>query len=400
MRILEVEKVCKSFEISQLNVKNFNFWLHQLFLNFFQNKKSILPVLKGVSFNMDSGEFVGVLGKNGSGKSTLLKIFAQITPPTSGEIRIFGRVASLIEVGTGFNKELTGRENILLNGAILGMDHKMILAKMDTIVSFAGINPNLLDIPIKKYSSGMKIRLAFAVAIHLNADLLLMDEILSVSDISFQKKGMQGLKKLVRQGKSVLFVSHDMNLIRQACTRAIVLHEGIVGFDGPVEEAIQYYQKSIQGDFHLSDTSKNKTTVFKNDCIMIKHFVIQSQQNGPQIFRNDTLQIKFEYELLDLQIAVQDKLKVRLIFYNQEKNLRLFSIQTAIPVAEEQRRKQVVCTIPNQNLAPGQYSVHMENKIRHNWQKTAAINKFQILAPHESLQYSQNLIHIDAIWDF
>jgi lipopolysaccharide transport system ATP-binding protein len=199
--------------------------------------------LRGASFDIRQGEVVGVIGRNGAGKSTLLKVLSQITEPTEGEIRIRGRVASLLEVGTGFHPELSGRENVFLNGAILGMSRSEIKRKFDEIVAFAEVE-KFLDTPVKRYSSGMYVRLAFAVAAHLEPEILVVDEVLAVGDAAFQKKCMGKMQDVAGHGRTILFVSHNMAAVSNLCQRGIVLESGSVRFDGAVREALQVYNAS------------------------------------------------------------------------------------------------------------------------------------------------------------
>jgi homopolymeric O-antigen transport system ATP-binding protein len=196
--------------------------------------------LKDVTFDVMPGEVVGIIGRNGSGKSTLLKILSRITEPTSGRAELFGRVGSLLEVGTGFHPDLTGRENVYLNGAILGMRRREIEQKFDEIVAFAEIE-KLLDTPVKHYSSGMYVRLAFAVAAHLNPDILIVDEVLSVGDASFQRKCLDKMEDVTRSGRTVLIVSHSMTTITQLCENVILLVDGQVARTGSAREVVEYY---------------------------------------------------------------------------------------------------------------------------------------------------------------
>jgi lipopolysaccharide transport system ATP-binding protein len=196
--------------------------------------------LKEVSFQVRKGEVVGVIGQNGAGKSTLLKILSGITEPTRGRAIVSGRIGSLLEVGTGFHPELTGRENVYLNGTILGMKKREVDGKFDEIVDFSGIK-KFVDTPIKRYSSGMKVRLAFAVAAHLNPEILLVDEVLAVGDASFQKKCLGKMEDIRKEGRTVLFVSHNMTAIQRLCGRAILFKDGVVICDGDVREAVECY---------------------------------------------------------------------------------------------------------------------------------------------------------------
>jgi lipopolysaccharide transport system ATP-binding protein len=197
--------------------------------------------LRGIDFSVNKGEVVGIIGHNGAGKSTLLKILSQITPPTEGEIIIRGSIGSLLEVGTGFHPELTGRENIFLNGAILGMGRREITAKFDQIVEFAGIG-KFLDTPVKRYSSGMYVRLAFSVAAHMEPDILLIDEVLAVGDAEFQKKCLGKMEEITKEdGRTIIFVSHNLNAIRSICPKAILLSRGKVEMVGETNEVINHY---------------------------------------------------------------------------------------------------------------------------------------------------------------
>ncbi len=197
--------------------------------------------LKDVSFNINKGEVIGIIGRNGAGKSTLLKVLSKITPPTTGEIKIRGRVSSLLEVGTGFHPELTGRENIFLNGAILGMQQKEIVKKFEDIVTFAGVE-KFLDTPVKYYSSGMYVRLAFAVAAHMDPDILIVDEVLAVGDAEFQKKCLGKMNEVTKkEGRTILFVSHNMSAIQNLCSRTVLLEHGKVVMFDETEKVINYY---------------------------------------------------------------------------------------------------------------------------------------------------------------
>jgi lipopolysaccharide transport system ATP-binding protein len=210
--------------------------------------------LKDVSFQIKQGETVGIIGRNGAGKSTLFKILSRITVPTEGRIRLNGRVASLLEVGTGFHQELTGRENIFLNGAILGMTHAEIVRKFDEIVEFSEI-ANFLDTPVKRYSSGMYVRLAFAVAAHLEPEILIVDEVLAVGDAAFQKKCLGKMGSFAQSGKTVLFVSHNMEAVGSLCQRALWLKDGRLHDDGNADDVIEAYFSSLANESSFSSTN-------------------------------------------------------------------------------------------------------------------------------------------------
>jgi lipopolysaccharide transport system ATP-binding protein len=200
----------------------------------------ILWALRDVSFDIHEGEVLGIIGRNGAGKSTLLKILSRITDPTAGQVVIRGRVSSLLEVGTGFHPEMTGRENVYMNGTILGMSKREIDGKFDEIVDFSGVE-RFLDTPVKRYSSGMKVRLAFAVAAHLEPEILIIDEVLAVGDAEFQKKCLGKMEDVAGSGRTVLFVSHNMGAVQALCTRGVLLRQGQLVVDGPLEQAFDEY---------------------------------------------------------------------------------------------------------------------------------------------------------------
>jgi len=225
--------------------------------------------LRNVSLNIKHGEVVGIVGRNGAGKSTMLKILSRITIPTEGKISMDGRIASLLEVGTGFHPELTGRENVFLNGAILGMTRAEILSKFDEIVAFSEIE-EFLDTPVKRYSSGMYVRLAFSVAAHLDPDILICDEVLAVGDVSFQKKCLAKIKSFAECGKTVLFVSHNMDTIRNLCDRIVWINGGRLRKDGPAEDVIEEYFNDLSKELKISRTNADyglsiQSVVLKND---------------------------------------------------------------------------------------------------------------------------------------
>ncbi|HEX3104502.1 MAG TPA: ABC transporter ATP-binding protein [Terriglobales bacterium] len=247
--IIEVNHLSKEYErgrsihqetLREFLVRNLNplAWMRTLSSSTKESRK--FRALNDVSFQVGRGDVVGILGRNGAGKSTLLKAISKVTDPTSGSITLRGRLGSLLEVGTGFHPELTGRENVYLNGAILGMSKSEIDACFDAIIDFSEIN-KFLDIPVKRYSSGMYLRLAFAVAAHLNTEILIADEVLAVGDIAFQRKCLRKMNEVARQGRTVLFVSHNMAAVADLCSRGIVLDAGKLIFDGSAKQAIQMY---------------------------------------------------------------------------------------------------------------------------------------------------------------
>lgn len=212
--------------------------------------------LRNVSFELKQGEVLGVIGRNGAGKSTLLKVLSRITEPTTGKVSIEGRVASLLEVGTGFHPELTGRENIFLNGSILGLSRKVVRQKFDQIAKFAEID-QFLDTPVKRYSSGMYTRLAFAVAAHLEPDILVIDEVLAVGDQAFREKCLDRMNQVAQGGRTVIFVSHQIGPLRQLCTTGLVLNKGQVAASGTIQESLDYYLRTISRKAETNVADRN-----------------------------------------------------------------------------------------------------------------------------------------------
>jgi lipopolysaccharide transport system ATP-binding protein len=253
--------------------------------------------LKDIDFEVPEGQVVGIIGRNGAGKSTLLKLLSRVTTPTDGEILANGRIASLLEVGTGFHPELTGRENLYLNGAILGMSKAEINSKLDEIVDFSGCR-KYLDTPVKRYSSGMKVRLGFAVAAHLDPELLIVDEVLAVGDAEFQKKCIGKMQDVAGTGRTVLFVSHNMSSIRNLCERVIVLDMGKMIFDGNVEEGINHY---------LSLNSSEGGVSYK------KHYNLKEKRFVSDISINESEAGIIEYLNNDIEINVKLQISEELI---------------------------------------------------------------------------------------
>ncbi|MGL4514096.1 MAG: ABC transporter ATP-binding protein [Lacipirellulaceae bacterium] len=241
--------------------------------------------LKDIDLDVERGEVVGVIGRNGAGKSTLLKVLSRITEPTAGRVELFGRVGSLLEVGTGFHPELTGRENIYLNGAILGMRRPEIRRQFDAIIDFAGVE-KFLDTPVKRYSSGMYVRLAFAVAAHLNPEILIVDEVLAVGDAEFQKKCLGKMQDVAQSGRTVLFVSHNMGAVLSLTSRALVLHKGRSAFYGRTPEALTHYSTAL--DVH----PQQGTAVNLFNSLLLQSPVCCPQQSSRHSSHRVSLQLK------------------------------------------------------------------------------------------------------------
>jgi lipopolysaccharide transport system ATP-binding protein len=256
--------------------------------------------LKDVSFEIKQGDRVGIIGRNGAGKSTLLKILSRITEPTKGSIRINGRVASLLEVGTGFHPELTGRENIFLNGSILGMSKVEIQNKFDEIVAFAEVE-KFLDTPVKRYSSGMYVRLAFAVAAHLEPEILIVDEVLAVGDAQFQKKCLGKMEEVGKEGRTVLFVSHNMSTIQSICERSIVFQCGHIIADTRTALAVQFYlqDSSVSDSFIRPKQVNRKPTLTAGRVTSINHLPDSPVQIDLEIFTTERKGVSLDLRLAD-----------------------------------------------------------------------------------------------------
>lgn len=308
--------------------------------------------LKDVSFEIKQGESVGVIGRNGAGKSTLLKILSRITEPTTGRVGIKGRVASLLEVGTGFHPELTGRENIFLNGAIMGMAKAEIKRKFDEIVAFAEVE-KFLDTPVKRYSSGMYVRLAFAVAAHLEPEILIVDEVLAVGDAQFQKKCLGKMGDVAKGGRTVLFVSHNMTAIQTLCSRAIYLNYGMVVYSGNTQIVInEYLSKGLNIGTEKSWPYIDNAS--GNDNIRI-HAIRVIADNGEQsIFTIKTaIRLEFEYSLFLDNILFYVGVHVRTI------SGECAFVTASSPAVTSSGRYKTACYIPGDLLNSGTYTLHV-----------------------------------------
>ncbi|MEM7554053.1 MAG: ABC transporter ATP-binding protein [Cyanobacteria bacterium P01_A01_bin.84] len=308
--------------------------------------------LKDVSFEIKRGERVGIIGHNGAGKSTLLKVLSRITEPTKGSITINGRVASLLEVGTGFHPELTGRENIFLNGAILGMGKEEIKRKFDEIVAFAEVE-RFLDTPVKRYSSGMYVRLAFAVAVHLEPEILVVDEVLAVGDAQFQKKCLKKMEDVGKEGRTVLFVSHNMSAIRSLCTSGVLLKKGTVADVGEINHITDKYLAE-NDSFNLDDTDIS-TKSFQVDKVQIY------TPNHPVIKTFDPVDIKVVFS--GKTDIIEPGLYISITTLDRHRLLGLdFRDFQEIPGLNQGEKVEAVFSIASLPLLPGQYQVEVQLK--------------------------------------
>jgi len=306
--------------------------------------------LQDVNFEVKQGEVLGIIGRNGAGKSTLLKLLSKTTAPTTGRISVRGRIASLLEVGTGFHPEMTGKENIYLNGAILGMTRREIRSKFDEIVEFAGVE-RYVDTPVKRYSSGMYVRLAFAVAAHLEPEILIVDEVLAVGDAEFQKKCLGKMKDVsVNEGRTVLFVSHNMAAVKQLCSKGLVLSKGTFAFTGTQQDAVAFYQSA-----HISDTVFKHNgvpgTAPGNHAIRVLNFVVQpGEGNIFSISSGLVFNLKFYNHCTDINLDVTFELR-------NADEIVLFCKRVLLSTCQDSRRGiyEVNASLSAQLLNAGNY---------------------------------------------
>ena len=309
--------------------------------------------LRDVSFEVKRGEAMGIIGKNGAGKSTLLKVLSRITEPTTGRIEIDGRVSSLLEVGTGFHPELTGRENVFLNGTILGMKRQEIKDKFDEIVDFSGVE-RFLDTPVKRYSSGMKVRLAFAVAAHLEPEILIIDEVLAVGDAEFQKKCLGKMQDVAGHGRTVLFVSHNMVAVESLCSQAILLRHGYKTFEGETSEGVNLYiqNQKTSSEININDRRDRQG----NGKVKVTKVWIEDEQgeaaNAVGMGETFTVHMTIEGDLKNAIIGI-------LIGNNSRQQiLRGYTYESYRDSINIQGKLRMACSFKNVNLVHGLYNIH------------------------------------------
>ncbi len=312
--------------------------------------------LQNLNFDVEQGKAVGIIGRNGAGKSTLLKILSRVTSPSAGKIKIKGRIASLLEVGTGFHPELTGRENIFLNGAILGMRKKEISRKLDEIVSFSGVD-RYIDTPVKRYSSGMYVRLAFSVAAHLESEILIVDEVLAVGDAEFQKKCLGRMGEVSRgEGRTVLFVSHNMSAVSQLCEQGILLNNGGIEKIGSAHEVIQHYFQTGYDKELRPPVEQYRVYNNSNSPVQIEDvYIAESADRIPKLSMQTPPEILIK---LNVSSAVKDA-NISVSVFNAEgvKTGIAFSLDDGFPLTLPEGSHTVRAKINGANLSPGLYSI-------------------------------------------
>ena len=311
--------------------------------------------MRDINLEVKEGDILGIIGRNGAGKSTLLKLLSRVTAPTKGQIKVKGRIASLLEVGTGFHPELTGRENIFMNGAILGMSKQEIKSKLDEIIDFSGVE-KFIDTPVKRYSSGMYVRLAFAVAAHLEPEILVIDEVLAVGDAEFQKKCLGKMGEVSRTGRTVLFVSHNMIAIESLCRAGILLNQGKNVYYGITKEVIEYYLDESKTN-RLHPSERNDRSGLGN--IRIIDFYVTNSEGEKNLFFPVGASLSFVFEYMAVKkinnfrvvIGVYDSMKMPITRFDTE--------VAGWNIVDLPQNGKIICSVPFLNIAPGKYSVNI-----------------------------------------
>jgi len=363
--VIQVRNLSKQYRLGQKVVFD---TLRERLSSFFHNEQSklnpsiehkVIRALENFDLKVYPGEVLGIIGFNGSGKSTLLKLISRITPPSVGEIRINGTVSSLLDIGLGFHPDLTGRENIYLNGAILGMKRAEINAKFDNIVAFSGIAEKFLDTPVKRYSSGMYVRLAFSIAAHLDSDILLIDEVLAVGDYEFQKKCLDKIDNITKSKRTVLFVSHNLTAIERLCQRTIVINAGNKVFDGKTSDAINYYyglhkRQTLPENLLSPEVIRSGSGLAKFAKVRILN---EKTNPKTKITTGDNFIIKLDLQVQQpitnprIAITVKNKLGQTLFqLYSKESKQCLGCID---------KNTSIYCHVKNIPLLPGNYYLNL-----------------------------------------
>lgn len=343
----------RSKENNSIHISEDNFW-----------------ALKDVSFDLYKGDVMGLIGKNGSGKSTLLKILSGIIKPTGGEVYLSGNTTSILEVGTGFHPDLTGKENVFFNGQLMGMSQKLIIERYAEIVEFSGIG-NFIENPVKNYSSGMYLRLAMSIALHSNVDVLIVDEIMSVGDAEFRMKLVERIQLLIKNGMSIILASHNVNEIMQLCDKCLVLKQGILEFIGPTSEAINNYMEPMIDEIEDEKFQNNNwewptiESAPGNDSIRMRRVCIKSKENrnGNKIYIEDDLEIEIQFWKLNAEMTPQ----MSLLFYDMFDNPLFYAAtvyNTSVGLFQNLYEKETglisfICELPRNFLNKSFYSMQV-----------------------------------------
>lgn len=369
MAVIEVKDISKKYRISHQRENHSTF--REILTNVLKNPFNFIKklkskktgeefwALKNINLNIEQGEAVGIIGPNGAGKSTFLKILSQITYPTTGEIKIKGKVASLLEIGTGFHPELTGRENIFLNGAILGMSKKEIKQKFNDIVEFAEVE-KFIDTPVKRFSSGMHVRLAFSIAAHTEPDILLVDEVLAVGDINFQKKCLKKMDEAInKENRTILFVSHNMTIVQNLCKRCILLENGTIKKQGETDDVINFYLNRNNNGVSIGEYKSSKTDPLANDFVELisARLVDKGGKTCFDFGSTDDIYVLIEYRikqklpnlLIDCSLRNEEGV---VVLHSTDNDIDGYIEKEKIPGIYASR-----CQIPNNLLNVGKYFI-------------------------------------------
>lgn len=397
---IEVENLGKQYKLGQLGTgtisHDLNKWLNKKFgkndfdIKIGENKNNssfsqINWALQKVNFSVYQGDVLGVIGANGAGKSTLLKLLSKITKPTTGKILINGKISSLLEVGTGFHPELTGLENIFMNGSILGMRKIEIKKQLDSIIEFSGVE-KYINTPIKRYSSGMKVRLGFAVAAHLQQEILIVDEVLAVGDIEFQKRCLNSLQNLSKSGRTVLFVSHNMAAIKQLCNRTIVLHKGNLIADTTTELGISKYLETLNTVSTLNITNILNNLEKDEDITYSNIEIKQLKKNVVEFCNDEDIDIEIKYIINKKLIGY----RLILLLYDSFDNLitkSFFDEENDIGSIVQQGEYVTTFTIPANLLIEGSYKITI----------TSGVHNVRMCKPIEGISFSLSIIETGMI---
>lgn len=402
MEVLRLENVSKQYRLGQIGTgtlsHDLNRWWHTLRgkedpykkigeINDRASKENAEYVwaLKDIDFSVNQGDSIGIIGRNGAGKSTLLKILSQVTQPTTGSVKVKGRIASLLEVGTGFHPELTGRENIFLNGAILGMTKNEVKRKLEEIVEFAGI-ARYLDTPTKRYSSGMIVRLGFAVAAHLDPEILIIDEVLAVGDSDFQNRCINKMNAISNEGRTILFVSHNMSFLRRLCKRGILIEKGNQILDATINDVIDSYSNSIPSSTKFEKAFREGSgDVILNEIILLN-------SNGDSVSTLSSLEsLTIECKLENTKNVDFSNVEIRFIFRNED-DLVVFLISSDSQnngfIVPSKGGRKIKVVIPKFPISKGK--VFIDVAIRINNIISDRIEKAQSIEVFES-QFGKNM---------
>lgn len=350
--ILEIKNISKKFKINHEQQPYLS--LRDSIGNIFKKRisKEDFWALKDVNFNVMPGDTIGIIGKNGAGKSTLLKILSKITPPTSGKIVCRGRIASLLEVGTGFHPELTGRENVFMNGSILGMRRSEILKNFDEIVNFSGVE-KFIDTPLKHYSSGMQLRLAFAVAAFLENEILIIDEVLAVGDAEFQKKCLGKMGEVSKSGRTILFVSHNMNAMRELCSSAVLLKQGTIDLKAGTDDVINSYMKNYQIKKVIDFKTKQNKIAYLNSIYIhgAKDDLHSNVFPDKDCFFTMNIMAAKDIPNIHIGIGIDDQMSNRVLTLYTKHNGLNFNLVKGL--------NNIECKLSNLPLKPARYMIHI-----------------------------------------